>query len=138
MERRLYQRICMDGRCQELGPYRKIPKSKPSGTWIRYRAEDRDWDIEDKWRSPVYMPRWASRITLEITDVRVERIQDVSIEDVLAEGIKEVRGQHSGEYWREETGGKFVDIWDSINAKRGYGWSVNPWVWAITFRQIDS
>lgn len=88
------------------------------------------------WKSPIFMPRWASRITLEITDVRAERVQDTSIEDVLAEGIKEVRGQHSGEHWREGTGGEFVRLWDSINVKRGFGWESNPWVWAITFKRI--
>jgi len=80
-------------------------------------------------------------MTLELTDVRVERLQDISEMDALAEGIKEtIRESH----WRDyETGGhtreprrSFATLWDSINTKRGYGWASNPWVWALTFRPI--
>ena len=79
------------------------------------------------WRSPMYMPRWASRIALEITDVRVERLQDITFRDLQAEGMQ-------GEF--TEAVKNYMQIWDSLNAKRGYPWSSNPWVWVISFRKV--
>lgn len=76
-----------------------------------------------KWRSPIHMSRWASRLTLEITDVRVERVQDISDEDAFAEGTKSVND--------------YRELWDSLNQKRGFGWLANPWVFAITFKVIQ-
>jgi hypothetical protein len=81
-----------------------------------------------KWRSPIHMPRWASRITLEIKSVRVERVQEISEEDAIAEGI-------SGGDWLGNPVGEYRKLWDSINAKRGYPWESNSWVWAIEFEQ---
>lgn len=92
-----------------------------------------------KWRPSIHMPRWASRITLEITDVRVQRVQEITVEDIRAEGIalddKELDKFHEGmvEFGYRIT---FADLWNSINEKRGYGWDSNPWVWAITFKVI--
>jgi hypothetical protein len=79
------------------------------------------------------MPRWASRITLDLTDVRVERVQDISEEDARAEGASYGRPpyQSSEREW-------FSLLWDSINAKRGYGWDVNPWVWVLSFRRVEA
>jgi hypothetical protein len=76
------------------------------------------------WRSPIFMPRWASRITLEIIDVRVQRVQEITFDDCVAEGIVRLPGADA-EYRR---------LWNSINLKRGFGWEKNPWVWAITFK----
>jgi hypothetical protein len=73
------------------------------------------------------MPRYASRITLEVTDVRVERVQNITDEDALAEGVDQ-----DGYIPRVQ----FKNLWDSINAKRGAGWDVNPWVWVIEFERI--
>ena len=75
------------------------------------------------------MPRKASRITLEITDVRAERLQDITNKDARAEGL--ARGTVYPRMW-------FEDLWDSINAKRGFGWDVNPFVWVITFKKVGS
>lgn len=91
-----------------------------------------------RWRSPMFMPRWASRITLEIVTIRVERVQEISEEDVVAEGIGAftlARGVLSDT--PPDLRWKFVELWDSINAKRGYGWEVNPWVWVVEFRRVD-
>jgi len=78
------------------------------------------------------MPRWASRITLEITEVRVERVQEISLNDIRAEGIPDDRATYNAPIQVE----KFRTLWDSLNAKRGYSWSNNPWVWVITFRRV--
>lgn len=66
----------------------------------------------------IHMPRWASRITLELTDVRVHRLLDITEDDARAEGAENARA--------------FVTLWDSINGKGS--WDASPWVWALTFR----
>jgi hypothetical protein len=91
-----------------------------------------------KWRPSIFMPRWASRITLEIVSVKVERVQEISKEDAIAEGVEAV--MVDGHKYGLQTGNDykwaFNQLWDSINAKRGYGWDVNPWVWAVTFKRV--
>ena len=77
------------------------------------------------------MPRWASRLTLTVTDVRVQRVQDISEGDIAAEGI--ARGFSGGPHGEEGLYEDFADLWDSLNAPRGYGWDANPWVAAYTF-----
>jgi len=80
----------------------------------------------------IHMPRWASRITLEITDVRVQRLQDITPEDARAEGVEAYAAGHNlGGYWTTA----FARLWDSINAKRAPCES-NPWVWAISFQPM--
>jgi hypothetical protein len=91
-----------------------------------------------KVRSAMFMCEWMARITLEITGVRVERLQEISIEDIKKEGA----------YFDSEFAGanaimnaftpklNFIWLWDSLNAKRGYGWETNPWVWVIEFRRL--
>jgi hypothetical protein len=89
------------------------------------------------WKPSIHMPRWASRIILEITDIRVERVQDIHPPDLLAEGVYpfyEKEGSREIEYTAKEY---FAKLWDSINAKRGYGWDVNPWAWVIEFKKVD-
>ena len=77
----------------------------------------------------------ASRILLEITNVRVERVQEISEEDAKSEGVSLswAEGQIRGGTWRQG----FAQLWDSINAKRGYGWDANPWVWVVEFKRVD-
>lgn len=88
------------------------------------------------WKPSIHMLRRASRITLEITGVRVQRLQDIKADDAIAEGWP--RGQEL--YPNINTASKALDwyrkLWDSINAKRGFGWHVNPFVWAITFKRV--
>ena len=84
------------------------------------------------------MPRWASRITLEIVNVRVKRLQDISGRDVLAEGIDNGASNPAmGVRWENMQRMAFEKVWNSsINAKRGYGWNSNPYVWVIEFRKV--
>jgi len=100
-------------------------------------------DLVWEWERPVvpsiFMPRWASRILLEITDVRAERLQDIRHKDadLEAEGIELGPSElfpHTNR--ADKLARHFKNLWDSLNAKRGYGFDVNPWVWAITFRRV--
>ncbi len=112
----------------------------PHGTVI-YRATGDDY--ESKWKSPIHMPRWASRITLEITDVRVERVRDISLLDCLAEGIvlddsvPNDGSQAAQIMQRLIAVDQYGNLWDSLNAKRGFPWVSNPWAWVIKFQRID-
>lgn len=105
-----------------------------------YRAE---WERSHggiHWKPSIHMARWASRITLEITGVRVERLQEISDDDALAEGcvstavVNETKDDYTGEYANEQ----YARLWDSLNSKRGYSWESNPWVWVIEFKRVDS
>lgn len=131
-------------------------------TWwpVNYEADgapaDADMEIAGKLRPSIHMPRWASRLTLTVTDIRVQRLQDISERDALAEGIRYENvivdtncygGAHTEEtadrYWNgtepddfeghEYAADAFADLWDGLNAKRGFGWDANPWVCALTF-----
>ena len=85
------------------------------------------------WKSPLFMPRWASRIPLEITELRAERLQEISEEDAEAEGVEGATTDGGQTIVYKPT---FADLWDSLNAERGYGWGFNPWVWPIGFRRL--
>ena len=89
------------------------------------------WEWKNKVLPARYCPRWASRITLKITDLTVERLQDISDEDCIAEGFPHKTG--SEVEWR----GWYKDLWDSLNKTRGYGWDDNPHVFVIKFRRLD-
>lgn len=80
---------------------------------------------------PIHMPRWASRITLEITDVRVQRLQEISEEDAKAEGVS----LNSTTHWETEARDAYCALWKTINGPDS--WSQNPWVWVISFRVLD-
>jgi hypothetical protein len=92
------------------------------------------------WRPSIHMPRWASRFTLEITSVRVERLETISHRDALAEGVR------VWERWEAERAGSvevnshdprdaYAELWESIN---GVGsWALNPWVWVVEFAQVQ-
>ncbi len=83
------------------------------------------------WKPSIFMPRVASRITLEIESVRVERLQDISADDCLAEGITADQAQlGSDASWRAA----YCRLWESINGAGS--WKLNPYVWAITFRRL--
>ena len=100
----------------------------PDDTGTLYRATDPGWDDENtglRWRPSIFMPRTASRILLEITHVRVQRLQDISEDDARAEGCEPFA------YPRD----RFHGLWDTIHGSGA--WHANPWVWALTFRRIQ-
>jgi hypothetical protein len=112
---------------------------------------DDDSGIKTGWRPSIHMPRAASRITLEITDVRVERLQDITEDDAISEGMLLYHEWETAEYKKvvneaHENGTKpplgfsprqrFIHLWDALYAKRGYGWNTNPYVWVISFMVI--
>lgn len=89
----------------------------------------------------IHMPRWASRITLEVVSVRVERVQAVSHDDAVSEGMSAgVWRAGDGAHRRSPLGSnavkRFAILWDELNFARGYGWDANPWVWRIEFKRI--
>jgi len=103
---------------------------------IAYRA-DGEPDVVNPmpWRPSTHMPRWASRITLEVELVRVQRVQDISYADILAEGWD----ARSSEPVTDGTAGEdarawFAALWDSIHGPGA--WERNDWVWAVTFRRV--
>src|SRR3990167_4436212 len=121
-------------------------KQIPIKTW--YRADETDigwcdadgWEANTPWKHSIHMPREASRITLEVTGVRVERLQDISEADALAEGCTQ---NHNGHFWggpHQTSGMKqmatalqaYQDLWESINGPGS--WDANPWVWVVEFR----
>ena len=87
-------------------------------------------------RPSIFMPRWASRITLEITEVRAERLWEITPNDCIAEGVSpDVGGE--GHIILTDHISPFARLWDSLNAKRGYGWEVNCWVWPIRYKLVN-
>lgn len=123
------------------------------GKWVDYRATPKfeashpaGWDCAPndaealKWRPSIHMPRWASRILLEITDVRVERLNAISQEDAQAEGM-ELTGWRPT-YSDPDSGGEvltpydnFAQLWESIYGEES--WKANPWVWVIEFKRVE-
>ena len=93
------------------------------------------------WKPSLFMPRDAARLFLRVTAVRPERVQDITEEDAKAEGVPKgyiVQGKYST--WTKGSTHKtsFEHLWDSLNAKRGYGWEANPWVWVYAFEKIST
>lgn len=134
------------------------PVNDDGTRWVDYRATPRysaehpaGWenapDDADalKWRSPRFMPRWASRITLEITDVRMQRLQEISEEDARAEGCPgmdlDPRDEGGTIYaWQGRSSAPdprahFAALWNTINGARA-PWAANPWVWSVSFKRV--
>ena len=120
------------------------------------------WVFAEKRVPSIYMPRWASRITLEITKIRVERLQEITGPDAIEEGVqypvepskdfpgkgavlwnisdkfsplKYIADKDKGDH-HQILRAHFAAFWDTLNFKRGYGWKKNPWVWVVSFKQI--
>lgn len=99
-----------------------------------YRADWAGEASEYKWRPSIHMPRRLCRIVLEVKSVRVERLQEITEAEAKAEGITKalVSGVAPGEFHRAG----FAQLWDQLNASRGYSWESNPWVWRVEFERI--
>lgn len=140
--------------------YRADNKGIGNERWQKF--VDYGW-ADKKYVLPIHMPRWASRITLEIVDVRVERVQDISEEDAIAEGCSGDGGKASSPMEPDEYDGHsarhdFQQLWDSINGQRKiqfawedddgivhkemvdahYSWDDNPYVWVVEFKRIKT
>ncbi len=138
--------------------WKPIPKSRPGGYFVPgspfcglntfYRADGNCplW-ANGPWKPSIFMPRSASRLTLIVTDVRVQRLQEISEADAEAEGIERKVICGAGEVWKhygnpnapvgwQLATQSFETLWDSLNASRGFGWEANPWVTALTFEVI--
>lgn len=119
------------------GPWADLPtQMNEEGTKIAYFREGFDRCAPGKWRPSIHMPRWASRLTLEITEVRVERLLACSDADARAEGLKWVTpGMWSVDRSLPIIGNDarkvYFELWDHINGPGSA--AANPWVWAITF-----
>lgn len=114
------------GKSLELGVARYVPDQDYCRR-VEYQAtQGRD---SEPWRPSIHMPRWASRITLEVTGVRVERLHDITDADALAEGVDRTNSSITG-YARE----RFVRLWTSINGNES--WAADPWVWVVEFKRV--
>lgn len=99
-----------------------------------YRATNNGPDPA-KWRPSIFMKRAASRITLEITEVRVERLQDISEKDAKAEGVS--KPDTDAPFEKPSLRGGYWLLWDSINGRTGpKSWDANPWVFVISFKRV--
>ena len=110
--------------------------SPPGKSWefseIVYRADAGD-KAPDRWRPPMFMPYWVSRYTGLITDVRVERLQDITSANVKSEGVR-LTGKYQFLDDADNDVAEFADLWESIHGP--VSWEANPWVWVYTFRPI--
>lgn len=152
------------GRAQETVQLGRCPYGIPGDKlWVRENwAATRDWDglkpcqilpgvpvwylagqvtppeaTKGKNRPSIHMPRWACRVILEVTEVRVERVQEISEEDAKAEGARRGWAEcpRTAHDWQYKYG--FMELWDSINKKRGYGWEKNLWVRVVKFNRVE-
>jgi len=113
------------------------------GEHISYRADPLQ-PLCERWTPSIHMPRWASRITLEITSVRVERLQSISYADAQAEGVQTETAdpwfyhitteRNVYDFAADEPQGSFRKLWESINGPGS--WAANPWVWVVEFKRV--
>lgn len=114
----------------EVNAYDDLKPSELSGEETIIFESDGEWSKNHtvgRRRPGMFMPRWVSRITLEITGIRIERLQDISKADCTAEGMEGLEDVHAG--WHES----YAQLVDKLNGN-GF-WAANPWVWCISFRK---
>nr|WP_312374901.1 hypothetical protein [Delftia acidovorans] len=101
-----------------------------------YRADFPEGPLSIKFKPSIHMPRWACRILLEITGVRVERLQDINEQDAAAEGVATwAPGALSPDSLNADPSDQFRWLWSSINGPDS--WSANPWVWVVEFKRVQ-
>lgn len=138
---------CDDYRVQN-GPYVEVDGARDL---MAYRADgERPYEAEQPvWRPSIHMPRWASRILLEIVSVRVERLHEISEQDAIAEGIERMPcAVPDTKLWKNYNAGNgctpsmaipqnsFRSLWESINGEAN--WLSNPWVWVVEFKRVEA
>lgn len=107
--------------------------------FYRYKANGEVYNVDGtlkKWKPSIFMPKYIARIWLEIVDISIERIWEITDGDIAKEGC-EWSSMQIGNYYGSPARDVFVRLWDSINKKRGYGWDDEPWVWVITFKRVN-
>ncbi len=112
-----------------IGGFTDAVIKKEYKNWIIYRADGGLFHREQKWRSPIHMYRWASRITLAVVGVRAERLQGITPIDVYKEGVGSLVSSH-----RDIAQELFAQVWNNIHGEDA--WHDNPWVWVIEFKRI--
>ncbi len=141
------EKLCKADERSAARIYRASCEQRPGNYGLWSIPDDADWKphtkdylYEGAWRPSIHMPRWASRILLEITDVRVERLNAISQEDAQAEGM-ELTGWRPT-YSDPDSGGEvltpydnFAQLWASIYGDES--WNSNPWVWVIEFKRVE-
>jgi hypothetical protein len=105
------------------------------GSGVFYKATEISPDIF-YWKPSIHMPRWASRILLEVTNVRVQRVQDITYEAIKSEGWKKAGHIDNDEVHRDAAKDWWMDTWNSINEAKGFGWEANPRVWVVEFKRL--
>ena len=132
-------------------------KDEQGNPKVAYKADIKDFCLKNfKWKPSIFMPRAVSRITLEITDIRVEQLQDISKDDAIKEGIDSCpsglnlssipASEHFDVYfdygktslptYHQNPITSFKSLWDSINVKK-HPWTSNPWVWVVEFKRVE-
>ncbi|EMO2287735.1 hypothetical protein REY87_001020 [Klebsiella variicola] len=143
------EKICKGDERSAARIYRASCEQKPNnyGPWsipddADWKPYTKDYQYEGAWRPSIHMPRWASRILLEITDVRVERLNAISEEDARAEGIIDGGCLNCGEPEpcgcanpEPDATDAFAYLWQSIYGQEN--WNANPWVWVIEFKRVE-
>jgi hypothetical protein len=131
---------CDDGQIYDDGSEYGRP-IKPQECIVEYKAlsdgDDRPggWpkgEGSNKWKPSIHMPRWACRTVVELTEVRVERVQDITAEDCLAEGVD--CNCLDGGFDDGVAFGNFLSLWESTNGKGS--WLENPFVWVLVFKKV--
>lgn len=106
-----------------------------TGNWYGYRADGDYRDLDLRWKPSIHMPKEAARIFLKVTDVRVEKLQEITDKEAEKEGIK-AETNNSGKMHLYT----FISLWNSTIKPKDldkYGWKTNPWVWVIDFEGVE-
>lgn len=134
-------RVCGDWEAQGiamLDSYAKRPANDFNESYHSiYQADGYEPCEGEAWRSPYFMPKWASRLTVKILTIEPQRLQDITEDDAVAEGYSAHHLARHAIYakYAAKARDNFSYGWDSINKRRGWGWDTNPYVWAITFEK---
>lgn len=130
--------VAGDSLPEEIDP-EYIEQCKGQENIIPYEwAIREDIGMEDvKWKPSIHMPKAASRISLKITNIRIERVQDISTEDILSEGIIQRFPKVNDQFTPTILRGAFIELWNSTTDKKEFQFRANPWVWVVEFKLAE-